>query len=229
MCVKNMRISILTLFPEMLRGPFDQSIVRRAIDKHLIAIEYVNIRDFADDAYKSVDGRPYGGGVGMILRVDVVDRALSSVLSSSRKRGTAFARDNKTRVILLDAGGKIYTQAKARELSKLNHLILICGHYEGVDARVQNLADEVISIGRFVVTGGEIPAMIIADSVARLVPGVLAKPEATAIESFTNEGETEYPQYTEPREYNGMKVPDVLLSGNHKAINQWRASRTKRV
>jgi len=158
-----MRISILTLFPDMFSGPFAQSIVRRAIDKKLVSVELINIRDFASDHYKSVDGHPYGGGIGMILRVDVVDRAIKRVKGPG------------SRVILLDAGGTPYKQAKAREFSKLSHLILICGHYEGVDARIKNLIDEELSIGDYVLTGGEIPAMVIADSVARLIPGVLAK------------------------------------------------------
>jgi tRNA (guanine37-N1)-methyltransferase len=202
-----MHISILTLFPDMFDGPFDQSIIKRAVDKKLLTISYINIRDFATDNYKTVDGHPYGGGVGMLLRVDVVDRALQSV--------------RKGHTVLLDAGGTPYTQRKAKELSSIDHLILICGHYEGVDERVRQLADEEISIGDYVLTGGEIPAMVVADSVARLIPGVLTKPEATVHESFT-EALLEYPQYTEPQTYKGQGVPPVLLSGNHKVIEAWR-------
>lgn len=202
-----MHISILTLFPDMFCGPFDMSIVKRAAEKKLITIEYINIRDFAADKYKTVDGHPYGGGTGMILRVDVVDRALKSI-----KRG---------HTILLDAGGTPYTQKKARELATIDHIILICGHYEGVDERIRSLVDEEISIGDYVLTGGEIPAMVLVDSVTRLVPGVLAKPEATIHESFT-EALLEYPQYTEPQIFNGLPVPPVLLSGNHKTIAAWR-------
>ncbi len=212
-----MKISILTLFPDMFAGPFRQSMVKRAADRNLISIDYVNIRDFATDKYKSVDGHPYGGGVGMILRVDVVDRALKSV--------------EKGHVVLLDPGGTPYSQKKARELSRLDHLILICGHYEGVDARVRQLVDEELSIGDYVLTGGEIPAMVVVDSVVRLVPGVLAKPDATIKESF-GESLLEYPQYTEPRQYNGMAVPEELLSGNHARIASWQekaaAERTKK-
>lgn len=203
-----MHISILTLFPDMFDGPFDQSIIKRAIDKKLMSIEYINIRNFATDKYKTVDGHPYGGGVGMLLRVDVVDRALQSV--------------GKGHTVLLDAGGTPYTQRKAKELSSIDHLILICGHYEGVDERVRQLADEEISIGDYVLTGGEIPAMVLVDSVARLIPGVLTKPEATVHESFT-EALLEYPQYTEPQTYKGQGVPQVLLSGNHKMIDVWRS------
>jgi len=193
----------------MFHGPFDQSIVKRAIDKKLVSIDYINIRDFASDTYKSVDGRPYGGGGGMILRVDVVDRALQSI--------------QKGHTILLDAGGTRYTQNKAKELSKIDHLILICGHYEGVDHRIRSLVDEEISIGDYVLTGGEIPAMVLVDSVTRLIQGVLAKPEATVHESFT-QSMLEYPQYTAPQTYKGLKIPPILLSGNHKAIDTWRKS-----
>jgi tRNA (guanine37-N1)-methyltransferase len=209
-----MHISILTLFPDMLRSPFSESIVKRAIDKKLITIDYVNIRDFATDNYKTVDGHPYGGGVGMILRVDVVDRALQSV--------------KKGHKILLDAGGVPYKQSKATELSKLNHLIMICGHYEGIDERIRSLVDEEISIGDYILTGGEIPAMVLTDSIVRLIPGVLSKPEAFLHESFSG-AMLEYPQYTEPHIYKGLAVPSVLLSGNHTAIDAWQKNEaTKR-
>lgn len=218
-----MKISILTLFPDMFAGPFTQSIIKRAIQNNFVSVRYINIRDFASDKYKSVDGHPYGGGVGMVLRADVVDRALKSI------RNHESGIMEKT--ILLDAGGTTYTQKKARELSKIDHLILVCGHYEGVDERIRSLVDEEISIGDYVLTGGEIPAMVIADSVVRLIPGVLSKKDATVSESFTGPL-LEYPQYTEPREFNGMNVPDVLLSGNHAAIKDWQqkeaASRTRR-
>ncbi len=202
-----MKLSILTLFPDMFSGPFNHSIIKRAIENKLLNIDYINIRDFATDTYKSVDGHPYGGGVGMILRVDIVDRALRS-LPEGRK-------------ILLDAGGTPYTQSKAKELSTVDHVILICGHYEGVDERVRSLVDEEITIGDYVLTGGEIPAMVLADSIVRLIPGVLAKPEATVHESFS-EPLLEYPQYTEPQTYNGLSVPQVLTSGNHQKIADWR-------
>jgi tRNA (guanine37-N1)-methyltransferase len=207
-----MHISILTLFPDMFRGPFDQSIIKRAIDKQQISISYINIRDFANDSYKTVDGHPYGGGVGMILRVDVVDKALKNI--------------EKGHVILLDAAGETYSQKKAKNLSTFDHLILVCGHYEGVDERVRSLVDEEISIGDYVLTGGEIPTMVLVDSVVRLIPNVLSKPEATVHESFT-EPSLEYPQYTEPQTYNGQSVPPVLLSGNHKKIDEWRIDASK--
>lgn len=207
-----MKISILTLFPDMFRGPFDHSIIKRAADQNLITLEYVNIRDFAGDKYKSVDGHPYGGGVGMILRVDVVDRALKSI-------GKGYS-------VLLDAGGSAYAQKNARDFSTKDHLILICGHYEGVDDRIRKLVDEELSIGDYVLTGGEIPAMVVVDSVVRLLPGVL-KTDATIHESFTD-NLVEYPQYTEPREYKGMKVPDILLSGNHQKISSWRDTQAEK-
>jgi tRNA (guanine37-N1)-methyltransferase len=212
-----MKISILTLFPEMFSGPFEKSIVKRATDRNIVSVQFVNIRDFASDKYKSVDGHPYGGGAGMILRVDVIDRALQYVRTQNSEL------NDQTKTILLDAGGIQYTQKKAREFAKLEHLILICGHYEGVDARIRSLVDDEISIGDYVLTGGEIPAMVLTDSVIRLIPGVLKKGEATIRESFTDNS-LEYPQYTEPREYNGASVPDVLVSGNHAAINSWQVN-----
>jgi tRNA (guanine37-N1)-methyltransferase len=202
-----MKISILTLFPDMFAGPFEKSIVKRAVDRNLVSINLINIRDFATDKYKSVDGHPYGGGTGMILRVDVVDRALKSI-----KKGYT---------LLLDAGGTPYKQKKARDLAKFDHLILICGHYEGVDARVRTIVDEELSIGDYVLTGGEIPSMVVVDSIVRLLPGVLAKKDATIHESFTDKL-IEYPQYTEPRVYNGIPVPPELLTGNHGNVAAWK-------
>jgi len=210
-----MKIDILTLFPEMFAGPFDESILRRAQDKLLVEITIHNLRKWAEDKHKTVDDRPYGGGPGMILRVDIIDKALTS-LKKDRK---------STKVILLDAKGKRFTQNKAKSLSKSKHLILIAGHYEGIDHRVhEHLVNEVISVGDFVLTGGEIPAMVVVDSIVRLIPGVI-KPESLQEESFSKmENFTEYPQYTRPDNYQGWKVPEVLLSGNHKEINKWKKS-----
>ena len=206
-----MQIDILTLFPEMFAGPFDQSIVKRAQDKSIVKINIHNLRSWATDKYKSVDDRPYGGGAGMIMRVDVVDRAISKVKSQ------------KSKVILLDAGGEKFTQQKATFLSREEHLILICGHYEGVDYRVhEHIADEIISIGDYVLSGGEIPAMAVVDTVVRLLPGTLGNEQSLAEESH-NEGEIEYPQYTRPEEYKGWKVPEILLSGDHAKIKQFRS------
>ncbi|MBI3955973.1 tRNA (guanosine(37)-N1)-methyltransferase TrmD [Candidatus Gottesmanbacteria bacterium] len=213
-----MTISILTLFPSMFAGPFDYSIVRRAQEKGIATINLVNIRDFATDKYKSVDDHPYGGGVGMVMRVDVIDRALESQKSK--------VKSQKSKTILLDPRGKTFTQKKAREFSQLDHLILVCGHYEGVDERVHEIVDESISIGDYVLTGGEIPAMVITDSVVRLLPGVLKKESAKLLESFTQHHMLEHPQYTRPEVYKGMTVPAVLKSGNHKRIEEWRKKTT---
>ena len=202
----------------MFTGPFDVSIVARAQKKHAVKIHIVNLRDFSSDAYKSVDDHPYGGGTGMILRVDVMDRALTA----TRQRLPAIS----AHTILLDPPGKTYKQQDARRLSAFEHIILICGHYEGFDERIRTLVDEEISIGDYVVTGGELPAMILTDSIVRLLPGVLAKDDATTVESF-GEGGLEYPQYTRPETYNNLSVPDVLLSGNHKIINDWRMTQRK--
>ena len=212
-----MHITILTLFPEMFAGPFDHSIIQRAKERERVSINLINIRDFATDKYKSVDDHPYGGGAGMVMRVDVIDRALRYVKSHQSNSVTP----DDLHTILLDPQGVPYSQAKAKELSAIGHLILICGHYEGVDERVRTLVDETISIGDFIVTGGEIPAMVLVDSVVRLLPGVLKKDTATLDESFT-QPLLEYPQYTRPKEFNGMAVPDVLFSGNHAAIDNWR-------
>lgn len=219
-----MRISILTLFPKMFSGPFDYSILKRAVDKNYLEINLVNLRDFGLGRYKVVDDRPYGGGVGMILRVDVLDKAIQKVKRARSKGKT------KEKTILLDPKGKLFNQQMAHRFSKIDHLILVCGHYEGVDERVKKLVDEVVSIGDYILTGGEIAALVIVDSVARLVPGVLEKPEAVREESFQILGGRrgscvpilEYPQYTRPQKYCNMSVPKILLSGNHKKIAAWR-------
>lgn len=207
-----MKISILTLFPQMFVGPFDHSIIKNAIDKKLVLINFINIRDFGIGRHKAVDDKPYGGGAGMILRVDVVEKAITK--TRDKKLTT-----RRQRVILLDPRGKTYNQTKAKELSKIKHLILICGHYEGIDERITNFVDEKISIGDFILTGGEIPAMAITDSVVRLLTGALKK-QATETESFSPY--LEYHQYTKPRVYKNCSVPEVLLHGNHKKIEQWR-------
>jgi tRNA (guanine37-N1)-methyltransferase len=207
----DMQIDILTLFPDMFTGPFDASIIKRAESRDLIKIEVHDLRKWGEGTRRNVDDRPYGGGVGMIIRVDILDAALRDL------------RTKESKVILLDATGTKYTQQKAREFSKLDHLILIAGHYEGVDHRVhEKLVDEVVSIGDYVLTGGEIPTMVLVDSVIRLIPGVLGKDESSMDESHKEPGYLEYPQYTRPEDYKGWKVPKVLLSGNHKEINKWR-------
>lgn len=209
-----MKIAILTLFPEMFQGPLDYSIAKRAKEKGLVTINLVNIRDFASDTYKTVDDHPYGGGTGMIMKVDVIDRAM--------QHATRNTQHVTTKKILLDPRGTPYSQKKANEFAKLDHLILICGHYEGVDERVGSLVDERISIGSYILTGGELGAMIIADSVIRLIPGVLSKSDAVKNESFSETMKLEHPQYTSPRTYKNLSVPIVLLSGDHKKIHRWR-------
>ncbi|QQG42183.1 MAG: tRNA (guanosine(37)-N1)-methyltransferase TrmD [Candidatus Woesebacteria bacterium] len=208
-----MQIDIITLFPKMFDGPMNQSILWRAQDKKFIDLNIVDLRHFGEGVRKNVDDRPYGGGAGMILRVDIIDACLKSIKAKPGTKGQ--------KIILTSAGGAKFTQDKANEYSKLKRMIILCGHYEGIDNRVaENLVDDVVSIGDYVLTGGEIPAMVIADTVTRLIPNVI-KPKSLTEESFSGM-ESEYPQYTRPEVYRGWKVPKVLLSGNHKKISEWR-------
>jgi tRNA (guanine37-N1)-methyltransferase len=221
-----MKISILTLFPDMFTGPFDLSIVKRAQEKGLVTIELINVRDFGEGKHQVVDDTAYGGGVGMVMKVDVMHKAIQYAKTQYKSAGVTSIPPQgwKEKVVLMTASGTTYKQEKAAEYSKLDHLILICGHYEGIDDRIKHYIDEEIAIGDFVLTGGEIPSMIITDSVIRLLSGVL--PEgATTDESFAEvNGQTmlEYPHYTSPRSYDGHDVPEVLLSGNHKKIAEWK-------
>ena len=218
--MERMKIDILTLFPEMFKGPFAESIVKRAQEKGLVEIKIHNLRDWATDKHKTVDDRPYGGGAGMVIRVDVVDRALRSLRNK--------AQTAKWRVILLTPRGKVFDQQRAQKLSKFEHLILIAGHYEGFDARVHKyLVDEKISIGNYVLTGGELPAMILVDSIVRLLPGVLGAEESVVDETHTKPGYIKYPVYTRPENFKGWKVPEVLLSGNHREIEKWRKKKAR--
>lgn len=213
-----MKVDIITLFPEMFEGVFDKSIIGRAKEKGLVEISYHLMRKWAWNSYGAVDDKPYGGDVGMLIRVDVIDRAIKEILDSRNKK-----LENKPRIILTSARGKRFTQKDAERLSKEDNLIIICGHYEGFDERVSSLVDEEISIGDYVLTGGEIPAMVITDAVARLKTGVLGKDESSKVESFSGPlRKIEYPQYTRPAEYNGQKVPEVLLSGDPKKIKEWQ-------
>ena len=194
--------------------PLQESILKKAQDKKLITVNLINIRDFATNNYKTVDDKPYGGGAGMIMKVDIIDRALEHTKKLYPKL--------QAHTILLDPQGKRFTQKEAIAFSQKEHLIFVCGHYEGVDARVRELVDDVVSIGDFVVTGGELPAMCMVDSISRLVPGVLRNETAVQNETFMGDYR-EPPQYTRPEEYKGMKVPDVLLGGNHKKIEEWKS------
>ena len=203
-----MKFNVLTLFPEMFSA-LDESIIGRGKEKGLIDINLINIRDFSNDKHKKVDDTPYGGGAGMVMKPDVVYSAYDSV------------KDKNAKVIYMSPQGKKLNQKKVEELSKENHLIILCGHYEGIDQRVlDKIVDEEISIGDYVLTGGEIPAMVLIDSVSRYIDGVISN-ESVSEESFSN-GLLEYPQYTRPEVFMGEKVPDVLISGHHENINKWR-------
>lgn len=205
-----MKIDVLTLFPEIFDMLKDYSIVGRAIDSQAIEINAVNIRDFSIDKHKRVDDYPYGGGKGMVMKPEPIYSAIQS------------RREDNSRVIYLSPQGKILTQSLVKELSEEDHLILLAGHYEGVDNRIiENYVDDEISIGDYVLTGGELPAMVLIDAISRLMPGVLSSQESYEIESHY-EGLLEYPQYTRPRVFKGKRVPDVLLSGDHSKINMWR-------
>ncbi len=215
-----MQIDILTIFPQMFTGPLSESMLKHAQEKRLLQINIHDLRQWSTDKHHSVDAPPYGGGAGMVMRADVIDNAVSDL---SKKAG------GKVKVILLDTKGKLFTQGIAEAFSKEEHLILIAGHYEGVDHRVHDyIADEVVSIGNYVLTGGELPAMVVIDAVSRLIPGVLGNPESLTEESHSQEFATEYPQYTRPEEYQGWKVPEVLLSGNHAQIKIWREDTAKK-
>ena len=203
-----MKFDILTLFPEMFE-PIKQSIIGRATEKNIIEINLINIRDFSKDKHKKVDDTPYGGGAGMLMRPDVVYDCYNSVKS------------NNSKLIYLSPQGNRLNQAKVEQLAKEEHLIVLCGHYEGIDQRViDKIVDEEISIGDYVLTGGELPAMVLVDSVSRYVSGVL-KENSISEESFSN-GLLEYPQYTRPEVFEGIEVPEVLKSGHHKNIDNWR-------
>lgn len=203
-----MKIDILTLFPNMFDGFLSESIIKRAIQNKLVEINVINFRDYSTDPHKKVDDTPYGGGSGMVLKVQPIMDAVMDL------------KTDNTKVILLTPDGKTYNQKEAYNLSKEQHLILICGHYEGFDERIRSIVDYEISIGDYVLTGGEIPSMVLTDSIVRLIEGVI-DPSSHLNDSFNN-NLLDYPTYTKPREYMGMKVPDVLLNGNHKEIEKFR-------
>ena len=207
-----MLIDIITLFPEMF-GAFNDSIIKRAVDNGILKINFTQLRDFSLDKHRHVDDAPFGGGSGMVLKPEPVYRAVRHVLASNENL--------KRRIIITDPAGKTFNQDKAKELATFERLIFICGHYEGFDARIYDLADEIISIGDYVLTGGEIPAMVIVDAVARMLPDVLGSAESAETDSFFD-GILSYPQYTRPRDFEGKLVPEILLSGNHAEIKKWR-------
>ncbi|MCR4305960.1 MAG: tRNA (guanosine(37)-N1)-methyltransferase TrmD [Candidatus Daviesbacteria bacterium] len=223
-----MKISIITLFPEVFEPILNASILKRAQKKGLVSFKLINLRDFGEGRHQVVDDRPYGGGAGMVLRADILAKALSSIVNRH-----SLTTNEQRKTILMSASGTPFKQKIAQGFSKLDHLILVCGHYEGVDQRfIDKYVDEEISIGDYVLTGGEIPAMVTVDSITRLIPGVLEKPEAIINESFSTNYELrttnllEHPQYTRPENFEEEKVPEILLSGNHGEIDKWRLKKS---
>ncbi len=213
-----MRIDILTLFPQMFQAPFGFGVLKRAIDQGLVTINLHNIRDYTHDKHRTVDDYPYSGGPGMVLKPEPIFEAVESVTSDIY----ADEKGGKLPIILLTPQGRLFSQEIARYLSGCDHLILICGRYEGVDERVrQHLVTDEISIGDYVLTGGEFPAMVVVDSVVRLLPGVLGS-DASSLDESHSDGLLEYPHYTRPEFYKGWEVPEILLSGNHAQIAGWR-------
>ena len=211
-----MKIDILTLFPKMFDGPFRESIIGRAQERGLVEIIIHDLRPYGIGRHKQVDDRPYGGGVGMVLMVEPIHNALKDL------------RSKYSKVILMTPQGQVFNQTKAKELVNETHLILVAGRYEGFDERIrEKLVDEELSVGDYILTGGELPAMVIAETVTRLIPGVLDKPEATDKESFSDPNRLENPQYTHPYDFNGWKVPDILLSGHHEEIEKWKQEKSK--
>jgi len=210
-----MKIDVLTLFPGMFSGPLDESIVKRAREAGILKLAIHNLRDWTHDRHKTVDDRPFGGGPGMLLKPEPVFEAVEQLAGE------------QTKVVLLCPQGRKFDQGAARELAKLEHLLLVCGSYEGFDERIREaLADDELSIGDFVLTNGALPAMVVVDAVTRLLPGVLGDDESSKDESFS-QGMLEYPHYTRPADFRGMKVPDVLLSGNHAEIERWRQAQAR--
>lgn len=212
-----MNIDVLTLFPDFFQSLNSYSIIGRAIGEGKINLNCINIRDFSKDKHKRVDDYPFGGGPGMVMQIEPIYEAINSVKTDDSK------------VIFLSPQGKRLNQEMAKSLSEENHIILLCGHYEGIDNRIiENYVDEELSIGDYVLTGGEIPAMVLIDCISRLIPGVLSSEESYMDESHYD-GYLEYPQYTRPREFNGIKVPDILLSGDHAKIDKWRSEESIRI
>jgi len=218
-----MKFDIITIFPEIFNSYFNESIIKRAQKNNLIKINIHNLRDWTKDKHKTVDDTPYGGGAGMVMKIDILYQAIKSVAKIKKK----------TKIILFSAKGKKWDQQMAKKYSKLDNLIMVCGRYEGVDERIMNFIDEEISIGDYVLTGGEIPAMIAVDSITRLLPGVLGNSASPEDESHSTPGTLEYPQYTRPEIFTvGKKkyrVPNILLSGNHSKINEWRENKMKKI
>jgi tRNA (guanine37-N1)-methyltransferase len=217
-----MKFDIITIFPEIFESYFGESIIKRANVAGAIEIEVHNLREYSTNKHRNIDDTPAGGGAGMVMQVAPIFRSVQSIKSKVESEKL------NTRTILFSAKGKRYTQKDAHRLAEYDQLIFICGRYEGVDERVaQHVADEEISIGDFVLTGGEIPAMLVVDSITRLLPGVLGNEKSAVEESHSEEGYLEFPQYTKPEEFNGWEIPKVLLGGNHKEIEKWRKQNSK--
>jgi len=229
-----MRFDIITIFPDIFESYFNESIIKRAQKSEIIEIKIHNLRDYCEDKHLTVDDTPYGGGAGMLLKVEPIYKALVDIVGKNNLPCFRKNKKSKTRILLFSAKGKTYDQTRAMEYSKFDRLVLICGRYEGVDERVAKyLVDDEISVGNYVLTGGELPAMIVVDSVTRLLDGVLGNTESIVEESFSKENYKEYPQYTKPEIFcpkRGVKwaVPEVLLSGHHKNIKVWREEESKR-
>lgn len=219
-----MRFDLLTIFPGIFEPYLKTSVLGRAQEEGLWEVKVHDIRDYATGKHKAVDDTPYGGGAGMVMKIAPIDEALGAIKSQ-----IPMTNDQKRRTAVLSARGEQFSQRKAEEYAKLDNLTLICGRYEGIDQRVaDNLTDEELSIGPYVLAGGELAALVVVEAVARLLPGVLGNPESLREESFGKKELVEYPQYTKPEEYNGWRVPEVLLSGDHKKIAEWRENKTGR-
>lgn len=214
-----MRIDILTLFPSMFEGPLSESIIGKAVDKKIVSIHAKNFRDYSDNKHKTVDDYPFGGGAGMLLKAQPIVDALDDLASKNP--------DTKKRIILMDPAGKTFNQEMAEELSEEEHLIFVCGHYEGFDERIKPYVTDEVSIGDFILTGGELGAMVIIDSVVRLLPETLGNEISNQTDSFST-GLLEHPQYTRPRNFRGDEVPEVLFSGNHAKIAEWQEKESLR-
>jgi len=220
-----MKFNLITIFPEIFNSYLQEGMLKRAIDKKIFSCNTINLRDFTADKHKTVDDTPYGGGAGMLLKIEPLYQALKSLKT---KPGLKTKK-----IILLSAAGKKWNQKMAQDYSKLKEITFICGRYEGVDARIKEFIDEEISVGDYILTGGELPALTIIDSIARLLPGVLGNNESAIEESHSLEGVLEYPQFTKPETFKAgkkiLKVPEVLLSGNHKKIKEWRRREMKKI
>ena len=222
-----MKIDILTLFPNMFTGVLGESMLKIAQNKKKVAIRVHNLRDWTEGAHRVADDKPYGGGSGMVMKIEPIYRALVEIAGETKVKNakSKHKRLKNCRIILLTPRGKVFDQRAAKKMAKSEHIICIAGHYEGIDERVRDLVTDEISIGNYILTGGEIPAMVIVDAIARLIPGVLGGVGSLDEESFEN-GLLEYPQYTRPRVFRSMSVPEVLLSGDHKLIQKWRKKRS---